>query len=748
MASSSTKLPNLASNDGSFHPSQSSRPSLKDFVLMQQASPGKQILMWNFPEQTWLIWNPKKLDKARADLWQGVHFILKALYFIKRSFSSRDIVRWAPDKFTKLVYSTDEWDAKLKLNLSLFHSQVLQRSLTYTILKRWRTFPSYPTRLDDRKGKVNVEVVRNRRKIWFRERSDLDREAFYCFTYFTSESVDWEQVYKRETTKDQRIYDWIISSMASAASIIFELGIDDQAEEDVKKSRRGKTERNEQWSNLAGEEAPPCEDLPLREIFGLGSSKHLTANHNSSLKSSNDDSHFMDSPKDVEDGMADSDNTSFQTQKRKRQPTQKAREASEMSRPKRSRRTSHSLTSATSPPGGVHKKAGSALADNVSEPEYPKRPDLKAESSKSSQEDMACDISPSIVFTAIYPMAELATAAAISTPSISHLHKRKPSSQSMDQSTSTSQGTQITFYFPSVTDPDVTSTNNEREESPPIINPDPPISKSLKRSHDGRFISTRSRKTRNATEHLTPMASRPSSPQSPISALPSHSSSPLSRPYSPPPRPSLTTETISHWDKLKAMEFLTRMQVPEDDVITMGKHTWPSGNGQPEMEFDGRTLLQLDREHVLDDKTILLEEPGRMWDVIRQAQNWAWRNDEVLERRAGEVGSVSGRPIEVVEDDDPVIFKTGRNGRGKRPVYEFRDDEGVVDLSDKGVVELSDDGQEGVVDLSDIEDEEGDANSPIVVDDKPQRRSERDSGHDITDLTVSSSDEMDDLYDA
>ncbi|EHL00340.1 hypothetical protein M7I_3838 [Glarea lozoyensis 74030] len=461
--------------------------------------------MWNFPEQTWLIWNPKKLDKARADLWQGVHFILKALYFIKRSFSSRDIVRWAPDKFTKLVYSTDEWDAKLKLNLSLFHSQVLQRSLTYTILKRWRTFPSYPTRLDDRKGKVNVEVVRNRRKIWFRERSDLDREAFYCFTYFTSESVDWEQVYKRETTKDQRIYDWIISSMASAASIIFELGIDDQAEEDVKKSRRGKTERNEQWSNLAGEEAPPCEDLPLREIFGLG---------------------------------------------------------------------------------GVHKKAGSALADNVSEPEYPKRPDLKAESSKSSQEDMA------------------------------------------------------------------------------------------------------------------------------------------------------------------SMEFLTRMQVPEDDVITMGKHTWPSGNGQPEMEFDGRTLLQLDREHVLDDKTILLEEPGRMWDVIRQAQNWAWRNDEVLERRAGEVGSVSGRPIEVVEDDDPVIFKTGRNGRGKRPVYEFRDDEGVVDLSDKGVVELSDDGQEGVVDLSDIEDEEGDANSPIVVDDKPQRRSERDSGHDITDLTVSSSDEMDDLYDA
>jgi hypothetical protein len=212
------------------------------------------------------------------------------------------------------------------------------------------------------------------------------------------------------------------------------------------------------------------------------------------------------------------------------------------------------------------------------------------------------------------------------------------------------------------------------------------------------------------------MKSRPSSPPSPS--------------YSPPPSPGLTTEKIRLWDKTKAMEFLKRMEVPQDDVISISVQTWPTHNGQPEMEFDGKTLLQLDREHVLDDMTLLLEEPMRMWDVIRQAQDWAWRNDGILERRAGEVESMSARPIEVVEDGDPVIIKTGR----KRPVYQVRDDE------DRRVVDLSDD-----------EDEEGEANSPIVIEDQPRGVSgdgKLASGHDVTDLTVSLDDEMDDLYDA
>jgi hypothetical protein len=180
-------------------------------------------------------------------------------------------------------------------------------------------------------------------------------------------------------------------------------------------------------------------------------------------------------------------------------------------------------------------------------------------------------------------------------------------------------------------------------------------------------------------------------------ALPTiHSVEPLSSTkqdnYAPSANPSLTTENICLWDNRETMDFLERMQVSEDDVVTIGVHKWGCYDGPPdELGFDGISMLQLEREHIMDDnKTLKLEDPQRMWEVIRATQNFARRNDQIVAERqaARENGSSQNREAPESQnsgeksdlpDSDPIVAPTSRNSRGKRPMYEVSDDEDVDD---------------------------------------------------------------------
>jgi hypothetical protein len=301
-------------------------------VLLKANPSGTGLLIWGFHEQLWLTWNPRNLEKARALLWHGVLVILKALYFSTRTCSARDIARWAPDEYTYLVYTREEWATKLKINQSLFQSAVLQKSLTYSILKQWRTLNTYPKRQADCKTEMEVEAARRSRRGWFLRQAKSDKEAFLTFTRFTSEAIDWELVYERKTPSDNRVYNWIISSLASAANTAFDFEIDDQMEETTNKTRRGKRERNEKWPDLTNEHIPAYDLFPLTDIFWLeplvGDVEEIVS-IDKSLGDVSSVATLQESQNDPEAGASTNVGLLERTQKRRRQQTQKAREARE-----------------------------------------------------------------------------------------------------------------------------------------------------------------------------------------------------------------------------------------------------------------------------------------------------------------------------------------------------------------------------------------------------------------------------------
>jgi hypothetical protein len=172
--------------------------------------------------------------------------------------------------------------------------------------------------------------------------------------------------------------------------------------------------------------------------------------------------------------------------------------------------------------------------------------------------------------------------------------------------------------------------------------------------------------------------------QTPFPSLPTiHSTQPLSstnpETYVPPRNPSLTTENICLWDDRETMDFLERMQINEDDVVSIGIHKWGCFDGPPDkLGFDGKSMLQLEREHILDDETLKLEDAQRMWNVIRQTQNFARRNDRIIaDRLAAEENERRdhGAGNSDFPDSDPILAPMSRKARGKRPMYEVSDDE-------------------------------------------------------------------------
>jgi hypothetical protein len=181
--------------------------------------------------------------------------------------------------------------------------------------------------------------------------------------------------------------------------------------------------------------------------------------------------------------------------------------------------------------------------------------------------------------------------------------------------------------------------------------------------------------------------------------------------YIPPTNPSLTTEKICLWNSPETMEFLVRMQISEDDVVRIGAHKWPCYDGPPDdLGFEGKTMLQLDREHIMDDETLHLEDPKKMWDVIRQTQEFAKRNDWVLAERWAKV-SPEGEENETsrtrgktknIEESDPTISYMSRKSSGKGLVYQASDDE---DLSESKNIDMDLELDEEESELSDLYEE-------------------------------------------
>jgi hypothetical protein len=343
----------------SLHHHKTSRPSLEDFVLLKSNPTGTGLVIWSFNEQQWVAWDPKKLEKARALLWHGVFMVLKALYFCHHSFPDGIVAKWAPHEYIHLVHGKEEWATKLKTTQSHFHSYVLQRALTYNVLKRWRAFKNYPKRQSSHKSEEELRLAKSTRARWFWIQAESNRETFLTFTHFTSDVIDWEHVlvHKRKSSDDQKVYTWIMKSMVSAAEIVFELEIDDQTEDDALNSRRGKSQRNEKWVQ-EGVSAPHdmLHLFPLTNIFGLdrcgNESKDAVTGGIKSPNGISIEKRLPESASDIA-GSGDATHDSLEKrQKRKRQQTQKAREALEDSRKKRSTET-RTVTAVPSPEPGA-----------------------------------------------------------------------------------------------------------------------------------------------------------------------------------------------------------------------------------------------------------------------------------------------------------------------------------------------------------------------------------------------------------
>jgi hypothetical protein len=235
-------------------------------------SKGEEWEIWNFAISKWVDWDVKN-DPQHACwlLWEYAKRVLSVIYFCTHQCRSKDVEQYIPKPFYDQLYDAKSWATELQVRRTQLHGHVLRLQVQRNIVPRWKNNYGYPVTPYDAEN--DTEADKAARIVFFKRQAKKDAVALQAFVGGMGDSIDWEQITKKETDEDVAAWEWAVKSLAKAANLVHELGNDDEDGVQQNGQQQFSRLRNKYWETFPadkGEVAPHHSTIAILPHLGRG----------------------------------------------------------------------------------------------------------------------------------------------------------------------------------------------------------------------------------------------------------------------------------------------------------------------------------------------------------------------------------------------------------------------------------------------------------------------------------------------
>jgi hypothetical protein len=242
------------------------RRTFLNFNGMRRQGEGWEI--WNFRASRWVLWDVNgDRDHACWLLWEYAKKVLCVIYFCTHQCRSKDVELYIPKRFYLQLYTPTMWAFELNERRSKLHGQVLTMQVQRNIVPRWKDNYGHPVTPYDAEN--DTEAAKADRITFFEKQAAKDEIALQYFVGGIGDSIDWEQIAKKETDEDVAAWRWAVKSLAKAANLVHELGTDeDQAQSGQRQFSRLRNKFWEMFPADQGDKVPHHSTIAIRHHLG------------------------------------------------------------------------------------------------------------------------------------------------------------------------------------------------------------------------------------------------------------------------------------------------------------------------------------------------------------------------------------------------------------------------------------------------------------------------------------------------